>query len=328
MTPVHANTLYNYAVLLDTHLQRKNEAESLYRRAIDIEPRHAYALYNLAVLLEEKYANEGVFLPPNSSNSNHNLTPEVIRQRKQEAGLFYQRAAEADPRDATTLADYGRYIFVRLENPTMAEPLLTAALKLDVTCEVALYHLALLLFRERKATHLDQAENLLRQVIGNNPQHANGMLTLARLFADAAQAMFKSAPPTGNGTVPAGYVPSSWASKSKETVAEECVALYEKAIALAKEPAFIAAEFLKFVSMYGSNKAKVRRSPNLTNLLRSRVTFVAYVSSVGSGQIHGAVFRGTGHSIDDDCGRKYIRHYCQRRCRNGDGCGCIGTSAA
>lgn len=258
VTPVHANTLYNYAVLLDTHLQRKNEAETLYRRAIDIEARHAYALYNLAVLLEEKYANEGVFLPPGSSNSNHALTPDLIRQRKQEAGLFYQRAAEADPRDATTLADYGRYIFVRLENPTMAEPLLTAALKLESTCEVALYHLALLFFRERKATHLDQAETLLRQVIGNNPQHANGMLTLARLFADATQAMFKSAPPAGNGTVPADYVPSTWASKSKETVAEECIALYEKAIALAKEPAFIASEFLKFVSMYGSNKAKVR----------------------------------------------------------------------
>lgn len=54
VSSIHSNTLYNYAVMLDTHLKRKEEAEGLYRRAIDIESRHAYALYNLAVLLEEK----------------------------------------------------------------------------------------------------------------------------------------------------------------------------------------------------------------------------------------------------------------------------------
>lgn len=260
VTPSHANTLYNYAVLLDTHLQRKSEAELLYRRAIEMEPRHAYALYNLAVLLEEKYANEGIFLPSSANNAaNSTLTAEKILQKKQEAGLFYQRAAEADPRDATTLADYGRYIFVRLENANMAEPLLSAAVKLDGTCEVALYHLALLFYRDRKSTHLDQAEGLLRQVIQNNPQHANAMLTLARVFADVVQAMFKHI--SSGGTVanlPSGSVPSSWKGKSKESLSEECVSLYERAIQLAKEPTFIASEYLKFVSSYGSNKSKVR----------------------------------------------------------------------
>lgn len=53
-TSSHANTLYNYAVLLDTHMKRKTDAEIYYRRTLEIEPKHAYALYNLAVLLEEK----------------------------------------------------------------------------------------------------------------------------------------------------------------------------------------------------------------------------------------------------------------------------------
>jgi tetratricopeptide (TPR) repeat protein len=53
-TPNHTNTLYNYAVLLDTHLKRKDEAEGYYRKTLDLEPKHAYALYNLAVLIEEK----------------------------------------------------------------------------------------------------------------------------------------------------------------------------------------------------------------------------------------------------------------------------------
>lgn len=238
-TPSHANTLYNYAVLLDTHLHRKTEAEALYRRAIELEPRHSYALYNLAVLLEEKYANEGIYSPlPTTATATAAptaaTTDDTIRQKKQEAGLFYQRAAEADPRDATTLADYGRYIFVRLENATMAEPLLTAALKLDGQCEVALYHLALLFYREKKTSHLDQAEGLLRQVITHNPNHANAILTLARLFSDSVQALGSSAQPS-SGNALSGKVPKAWIGKSKDALCEECVSLYERAVQLSKE---------------------------------------------------------------------------------------------
>ena len=54
INPSHPNTLYNLAVMLDTRLQRKPDAEVFYRRCIDAEPKHAFALYNLAVLLEEK----------------------------------------------------------------------------------------------------------------------------------------------------------------------------------------------------------------------------------------------------------------------------------
>jgi hypothetical protein len=39
--------------MLDSHCNRKNEAEILYRRCLEIEPRHSFALYNIAVLLEE-----------------------------------------------------------------------------------------------------------------------------------------------------------------------------------------------------------------------------------------------------------------------------------
>jgi tetratricopeptide (TPR) repeat protein len=56
--PNHANTLYNYAVMLDSHCNRRDEAEELYHKALSIEPHHPYALYNLAVLLEDKYKIE------------------------------------------------------------------------------------------------------------------------------------------------------------------------------------------------------------------------------------------------------------------------------
>jgi hypothetical protein len=52
--PMHVNTLYNIAVMFDTHCDRKIEAETMYRRALLEDPVHTFALYNLAVLLEER----------------------------------------------------------------------------------------------------------------------------------------------------------------------------------------------------------------------------------------------------------------------------------
>lgn len=116
----HANTLYNYAVMLDTHLKRKEEAEGLYRRALEVEPRHAFALYNLAVLLEERYSVDLIAQAAASAEIASTMGPNIaaamedpdfkekdLKKREEILGL-YQRAVEADPRDTTTLADYGR----------------------------------------------------------------------------------------------------------------------------------------------------------------------------------------------------------------------------
>lgn len=117
----HANTLYNFAVMLDTHLKRKEEAEGLYRRALEVEPRHAFALYNLAVLLEERYSVDLIAQAAASAEIASTMGPNIaaamedpdfkekdLKKREEILGL-YQRAVEADPRDTTTLADYGRY---------------------------------------------------------------------------------------------------------------------------------------------------------------------------------------------------------------------------
>ena len=111
--PRHANTLYNYAVLLDTHLKRKPEAEQYYRQTIELEPKHAYALYNLAVLLEEKYFSHKDSLSSRESGEEKKIEGadednDVKRKGVTEVALFYRRAAEADARDSSTIADYGR----------------------------------------------------------------------------------------------------------------------------------------------------------------------------------------------------------------------------
>jgi tetratricopeptide (TPR) repeat protein len=120
--PKHANSLYNYAVMLDTHLKRKEEAEALYRRALAVEPRHAYALYNLAVLLEERYSTELIAHAQATAEVAATMGPNIAAamedpdfkakdlKTREDILALYQKAVEADPRDTTTLADYGRYV--------------------------------------------------------------------------------------------------------------------------------------------------------------------------------------------------------------------------
>jgi len=156
VTPNHSNTLYNYAVLLDTHLKQRLEAEGYYRKTIELEPRHAYALYNLAVLCEEQYVKKlqlQSLLSDNNStasptkNTANEAEDEILAKRKLEIGDFYRRAAEADPKDVNSLADYGRFLYIHLQNIPFGEQILLAALKLDSTNEVARYHYALLLYK-------------------------------------------------------------------------------------------------------------------------------------------------------------------------------------
>jgi hypothetical protein len=136
----HSNTLYNYAVLLDTHLKRKSDAEIFYRRTLEVEERHSYALYNLAVLLEEKHFHAKQSLEKAPADSEN-------KKYVEEVGGFYRRAAECDARDPNTLADLGRFLYLYGENPVSSEPILIGSLKLDPRCETALYYLALLQYK-------------------------------------------------------------------------------------------------------------------------------------------------------------------------------------
>lgn len=100
--------------MLDTHCQRKREAEDLYRRALGVEPNHSYALYNLAVLLEDKNTSLTAEFKKIQATSQDLAQEEMEKLAREELGRrdevceLYRRAVEADPRDGTTVADYGR----------------------------------------------------------------------------------------------------------------------------------------------------------------------------------------------------------------------------
>lgn len=117
-------------MLLDSHLKRKDEAEVLYRRCLETQPRHAFALYNLAVLREElvnnkihksavaKHAISVLDAAANAGEANIKEKEEhahsIISEEKElelltDVGKLYERAVEADSNDFTALADCGRY---------------------------------------------------------------------------------------------------------------------------------------------------------------------------------------------------------------------------
>jgi tetratricopeptide (TPR) repeat protein len=110
--------------MLDTHCQRKDEAEERYRQCITVEPRHSYSLYNLAVLLEDKYSKvintdgdydalKAVTPKADSRAARRNSEVAEVMKLKEEVCDLYRRAVEADPQDPTTTADYGRYVAKR-----------------------------------------------------------------------------------------------------------------------------------------------------------------------------------------------------------------------
>ena len=175
--------------MLDTHCSRKPEAETLYRTALEVDPRHSYALYNLAVLLEE------IALDRDGERS------------KAEIANLYRSASEADPRDPAAAADYGRFLLVRYEDYENAEPYLVKALKLDEDNEVGLYNLALLYHKYRKLDANNSLSNnqkvaleMYRRlagmslvmsvmvlfirctILGRNANHLSCLLQLARLL--------------------------------------------------------------------------------------------------------------------------------------------------
>jgi tetratricopeptide (TPR) repeat protein len=238
-SPRHANTLYNYAVMLDSHLGRKHEAEDLYRRSLEVEPKHAFALYNLAVLLEDKVSaqerSEDRLAKQQAGGGGGGAggqAPPTIEARlvkRQEVAALYARAVDCDPKDATTTADYGRYLLTRIEDADKAEEVLFKAAQLDPDNAVAVYNLALLLHRHRG--NLSGAEALLSKLAH---KHVASLQLLARVQLDKFRA-----------------------SQDQRDL-EDCLLNFQRAMEQLKDPALCMLEYLKVVLESGSNRQRVR----------------------------------------------------------------------
>eukprot|EP01035_Chromulina_nebulosa_P022712 gene22712-29407_t len=263
VNPKHANTLYNYAVMLDTHLKRKEEAESTYRTCLHCEPKHAFALYNLAVLLEERLFG---------SASNPNPPQKVLHQKKDEILGLYRKAVEADPRDASTMADYGRFLLVRMDDASKGQQVLQAALKMNPGCEIALYHLAVMRHRQQPPD-LNEAAEMLKTLLSAAPQHANGHLQLARVLSDVYR---RDAAAAINETT------GSRSSSRLEKLFTEISIHYEQALASQREPGDAALEYLKIAAAFATSTQKRRIVEICSVAVNHGMSAVAAIEAAGS----------------------------------------------
>jgi tetratricopeptide (TPR) repeat protein len=197
--------------MLDTHCKRKAEAEDMYRRAIVVEPNHAYGLYNLAVLLEEKTS---------SMKNTGNIDENTYQSQMLEVESFYRRAVQVDASDATTMADYGRFLLMKLEDIKNAEAVLKKAVAIDVNHEVALFHLGML--HARYTNKHPTAEEYFRKVLSKNPKHVACSHNLARLLIDN---MVRESSVQGAGK----------SAQRRDELMTEAMDLYEGAIAAADD---------------------------------------------------------------------------------------------
>jgi len=276
VAPNHANSLYNYGVLLDSHCNRKKEAESLYCKCLEVDPKHSFALYNLAVLREEALHQQTLNQSTGVNSNEVLITPQEIKS-------LYERAVAADPNDATTMADCGRFISDKMNDPVTGEPYLKKSLQLDPNCDVAALHLGIIQLRHRK--NVPEAIVLFRSVLARKNAHAVTMHQLAKALIEQHKLEIHSVlNPSSNsnnnnnnnnnnnrstilksprkGSNLASQLISTYSNSNNSSNSisplDEAVSLFEAASEISKEPTLVLYDYLMAIEQYGTPKHKLR----------------------------------------------------------------------
>ena len=137
-----------------------------------------------------------------------------------------------------------------MEDTEAAYPYFQSALQLDPNNAISLYNIGVIQFKERKEVQL--AEATFRKLLNLAPKHAACMHQLARVLADKFKA--------------------TNFSDLKDGTLDECVELYEAAMALQKEPGPTAVEFIKVINKLGNNRQRLRVLSCIGTLLSTKKT--------------------------------------------------------
>ena len=176
--------------LLHYELQRYQEAEVAYRKAIEIDPKSVFAWGSLGFLLhdhlqrhqeaEEAY-RKVIEIDPNDaiiwSNLGRLLHYEL--QRYKEAGKAYRKAIEIDPSDAWAWGNLG-FVLRVLQRYEEAEAAYRKAIDIDSKLVLALGGLGFLLHDNLQ--RYEKAEQAYRKVIEIDPNDAIIWSNLGRLL--------------------------------------------------------------------------------------------------------------------------------------------------
>ena len=155
LNPSDAATYSNFGLLLHKNMKRYKEAEASYQKAIELNPLDATAYYNLGNLLK-------------------NL------KRYEEAEAAYRKAIELEPLYAATYSNLGN-LLSELKRNEEAEASYRKAIELNPLYAIAYSNLGILLSELKR---YDEAETSYRKAIEINPSDADVCFNLGRLLDD------------------------------------------------------------------------------------------------------------------------------------------------
>ncbi|MCP5353288.1 MAG: tetratricopeptide repeat protein [Chromatiales bacterium] len=191
--PQTAVDWYNMGWWLHTQLERYDEAEQAYRRAIEIDPKYAYPWNGLGNLLAdhrnrpdeaEQAYRRAIEIDPEFVWPWNNLGIVLVDDlnRPDEAEQAYRRAIEIDPKDAWPWNGLGNLLMSHLNRPGEAEQAYRRAIEIDPEFAWPWNGLGILL-----VDHLnrpDDAEQAYRRAIEIDPEFAPPWNNLGNLLMD------------------------------------------------------------------------------------------------------------------------------------------------
>ena len=157
--PRNAHILGNFADFMEKARGENEEAERLYRQAVDADPRHARHLGNFARFMEQRGEHE-------------------------EAERLYRQAVNAVPRNANILGNFALFM-KRRGKPEEAERLYRRAMDADPRNARHLGNFAL--FMEQRGMN-EEAEHLYRQAVDAEPRNTHVLGNFADFMEKARRA--------------------------------------------------------------------------------------------------------------------------------------------
>jgi protein O-mannosyl-transferase len=191
--PQSSQLLLNYAIFLTKNGQYYQEADDLFKRAIDIDPKDANNLGSYALFLTEilkRHDQAEVFFmraietyPKHANNlGNYANFLTDVRQRHDEAERLYKLAIEADPKDAYRLQSYGYFLAHVRQHDDEAEVLYQRAIETDPKDANTLGSYACFLTDVRHRH--DEAEEFFKRAVEIEPKNAEVLGSYASFLTD------------------------------------------------------------------------------------------------------------------------------------------------
>lgn len=294
--PTSGELAGTFAIFLEEELQENDNAEAMYKKALEIDPSSANNAGNYATFLmkhRDEEATEAMFKqalkldPSNATNTGNYAFFLASRGDTETAEVMYKQALKLDSNNATNAGNYAVFLKNQRRNYSLADEMFKKAIELDPTNTAYLGTYANFLADQRN--DFDAAEKMYQKVMELDPDDATNIgnyaifLSDQRKNKDAAQAMFKKSLELAPNDVNYLISYANFLADMLEDL-DAAEALYNKALSFEPENVnvindyanFLADELKKYDEAEAMYKNGLELAPNDADLLGNYASFLEY----------------------------------------------------